>query len=53
MLLPLCLLLVLIFFFGAIFVALYRKRFVRATFKGPFPFHLEFEADDDKRDSRR
>ena len=45
-LLTLCVL-ALIFFFGAIFYALRRKRYVRATFKGPLAsFFVEFEADD-------
>jgi hypothetical protein len=52
MLLTLCLL-ALIFFFVVVFYALYCKHHVRATFKGPFStFHIEFEADDEKRDPK-
>lgn len=53
MLLTLCLL-ALIFFFAAIFYALRRKRYVRATFKGPLAsFLVEFEADDEDHDPKR
>jgi hypothetical protein len=52
MLLTLCVLAV-ICFFVAVFCALYRKRYVRAIFKGPLnAFHIEFEADDEKRDPK-
>ena len=52
MLLIVCLL-TLIFFFGAIFYALCRKRYVRATFKGPLAaFLLEFEAGDREHDPK-
>ena len=52
MLLTLCLL-ALIFFFGAIFYALRRKRYVRATFKSPLAaFLVEFEADDREQDHK-
>ncbi len=52
MLLTLCLL-ALIFFFVVVFYALYRKPHVRAIFKGPLnSFHIEFEADDEKRDPK-
>jgi hypothetical protein len=52
MLLTLCLL-ALIFFFVVIFCALYRKRYVRATFKGPLStFLFEFEADDGDHDHK-
>jgi hypothetical protein len=50
MLLILCLL-ALICFFVVIFYALCRKRYVRATFKGPLAtFLVEFEADDREND---
>jgi hypothetical protein len=53
MVLTLCLL-ALIFFFGAIFYALRRKRYVRATFKGPLAsFLFEFESDDKDHDPKR
>jgi hypothetical protein len=43
--------LALLLLFGLLFCALWRKRRVRATFKGPFGTVLvEFEADDGKRD---
>ena len=51
MLLNLCLL--ALPFFVVIFCALRWKHHVRATFKGPLnSFHIEFEADDEKRDPK-
>jgi hypothetical protein len=50
MLLSVCFL-ALILLFAAIFYALWRKRYVRASFKGPLSaFLIEFEADDRNRD---
>jgi hypothetical protein len=41
-------------FFAVIFYALWRKRYVRATLKGPFAgFLVEFEADDRDGDPER
>ena len=45
---------VICLFFVAIFCALYRKRYVRATLKGPFAtFLFEFEADDRDHDHKQ
>jgi len=42
-----------VLFFALVFCALYRKPHVRAIFKGPLnAFHIEFEADDEKRDPK-
>ena len=46
--------LALILLFAAIFCALWRKRYVRASFKGPLStFLIEFEADDRNRAPER
>ncbi len=51
MLLTFCLL-AMVFFFVAVFL-LRKKRYVRAIFKSPIVgFHVEFEADDEKRDPK-
>jgi hypothetical protein len=52
MLLTICVL-SLVFLFVLVFCALRWKHHVRATFKGPLnTFHVEFEADDEKRDPK-
>lgn len=48
--LTLCMLVIL--FFCAIFYAQRRKRYVRASFKGPLT-SFEFEADDQSHDNKR
>ena len=45
--------LIVVLLFAAIFYALKRKSYVRATFKSPFAaFLVEFEADDREHDSK-